>query len=228
MPNSRPVAGAPKARILIVEDHPIVREHLAALINHQKKLRVCGEAEDADSALKAIAESQPNLVTVDLGLRGRNGLELIKEIHQRHSTLPVLVLSMHEEQIYVERALKAGARGYITKREATQRIIPAIEKVLAGQVYLNDAMSSLLIKKLIADPAKVAVASPLKQLTDREFDVLRLIGLGQSTRTIAKSLAVAITTVETYRSRLREKLELKDGSALVHYAIRTLNKAQQP
>ena len=97
MPNSRPVAGAPKARILIVEDHPIVREHLAALINHQKKLRVCGEAEDADSALKAIAESQPNLVTVDLGLRGRNGLELIKEIHQRHSTLPVLVLSMHEE-----------------------------------------------------------------------------------------------------------------------------------
>ncbi len=220
-----PIASSPKSassgRILIVDDHPIVREHLAALINDHKGLKVVGQAEDADSAMRAVAALKPNLVIVDLGLKGRSGLELIKEIQERFLGLPMLVLSMHEEQHYADRALKAGAKGYITKREATGKIIPAIRVVLSGQTYLSDAMSAQALKVLMRGAKTQAMATSLLQkLTDREMAVFQLIGEGHTTREVAHTLGIEIKTVETYRARIREKLQLDSGTALVHHAIR--------
>lgn len=224
MPKTNSTMPVVAGRILIVDDHPIVREHLAALINIHNGLSVIGEATDANAAIDAIAKLKPNLVIIDLNLHGRSGLDLIKEIHERHPALPMLVLSMHSEELYAERALHAGARGYLTKREATGKIVPAIRVVLSGQIYLSDAMSARALKRWMAGAKGNEATSLLKRLTDRELEVFRMIGDGHATRDVAKALKVEVKTVETYRARIREKLQLDSGTALVHYAIRNASE----
>lgn len=206
------------ARILIVDDHPIVREHLKTLIEQQKDLHVCASVPDAIQAMKAIASLSPDLAIVDLSLKGTHGLDLVKDMAANHPQLPVLVLSMHDESIFADRVLAAGARGYITKQEATSRIMTAIRKVLEGGIYVSDRMTARILHRAVqGDEQKPG--SSLSQLTDRELQVFQLIGHGLTTRQIAKQLHVDVKTVETYRSRIKEKLHLNSATVLLQYAV---------
>ncbi len=208
-----------KRNVFVVDDHPIVREGLADLVNKEEDLVVCGWAEDIPQTLKAIREAPPDVVTVDISLEGASGLELIKEIKTQFPNLPVLALSMHRESLYAERALRAGARGYITKHEATKKVIVALRKVLNGQVYLSDAMKEKLLYNFVGDRTSEGGISPIKRLTDRELEVFSLLGQGMATRQIAERLYLSVKTVETYRSRIKEKLNLSSGSELLRCAF---------
>ena len=210
----------PRARrqVLVVDDHPIVRQGLAMLINREPDLMVCGEAEDAPSATQAIVSLRPDLVILDISLGGPDGLELLKQIRTRNTDLPVLVLSMHDETTYAERVLRAGANGYIMKQEATDRVMTAIRCILAGQVYMPDRVASRLLRQY-AHTSRVAVRSPLAALSDRELEVFRLIGKGQSTRQIAENLHLSVKTVESYQAHIKEKLALRNARELQYYAI---------
>ena len=212
-----------RARILLVDDHPLVRERLAEIINREKDLTLCGEAEDRHQALSAIKTCHPQLVIVDITLKSSDGIELIRDICARWPALLTLVVSMHDESLYAERALRAGARGYITKQEATRSILSAIRRVLAGQIYLNEKISSRILSRL-ATPARSAVSSPAELLADRELQVFELTGRGLNTRQIAARLHLGVKTIETYRSRIREKLDLKDPEDLLPIAITWTHK----
>ena len=207
-----------RGRILLVDDHPLVRERLAEVINREPDLVVSGEAEDRDGAIEAILAAPPNLVIVDLTLKNSDGLELIKDIHARWPKLRMLVVSMHDESLYAERAVRAGALGYITKQEATRKILLAIRRVLTGSVYLNDKITNRLLSRLTA-PADQATATIAGSLADRELQVFELTGRGLNTYDIARELRIAVKTVETYRARIKEKLRLKDASELLQAAI---------
>jgi len=185
-----------KTKILIVDDHPIVRQGLAELINHEKDLTVCGQAEDAHRAMRDIKALKPDIVIVDILLKGANGLELIKDIKSHYPGVAVLTLSMHDESLYAERALRAGARGYIMKQEATDRVIVAIRKVLTGQIYISQRMAEKMMNKLIGAASDVT-NSPIESLSDRELEVFSLIGRGHGTRQIAEDLHLSIKTIET-------------------------------
>ncbi len=211
-----------KAKIIIVDDHPIVRQGLADLINQEKDLAVCGQAEDAAGALKAIRELGPDVVIVDITLADSSGIELIKDIKVQYPDLPILTLSMHDESLYAERALRAGAKGYIMKGETTKSVITAIRKVLAGQIYTSDKVAAKMVSKLVGGKAKVG-ASPLECLSDRELEVFQLIGQGRGTRRIAEKLYLSIKTIETYRAHIKEKLSLADTNQLLRYAIQWVN-----
>lgn len=207
-----------KVKILVVDDHPIVREGLTLRINRQPDLVVCGEADTAGDALKTIRTSKPDLAIVDLSLKEGSGLDLIKDIKTRYPQLPVLVLSMHDEFLYAERALRAGARGYIMKYEATNNIITAIRLVLSGKIYLSDRISSRLLDK--AFTGKRSSDTPgIESLTDRELEVFELIGQGLGTREISKRLHLSVKTIEAYREHIKDKLGLKKATELVHRAI---------
>jgi DNA-binding NarL/FixJ family response regulator len=206
-----------RRRIFLVDDHPMIREHLHALVEREADLRVCGEAEDAATARTRLAGARADLVIMDLTLKGSHGLELLKDIKEEHPELPVLVLSMHDESLYAERAVRAGAMGYITKAEASRNILSAIRKVLAGEVYLSERMAARMMRTLVGKPA--APENLLDELSDRELEVFRLIGQGHGTRRIAEELKVGIKTVESYRARIKEKLRLTDGDALLQAAI---------
>ena len=207
-----------RTRILLVDDHPLVRERLAEIINREPDLTVCGEAEDRHEALAAIPAKRPGLVIVDLTLKNSDGLELIKDIRSRRPKLRMLVVSMHDESLYAERVIRAGALGYITKQEASRNILVAIRRVLEGIIYLNEKIASHIISRLVAHPGAVATTSA-ELLSDRELKVFDLIGQGQNTSEIAARLHVAVKTVETYRARIREKLKLENGSDLLQSAI---------
>jgi len=207
-----------KSKIFLVDDHPMVREHLTALIQREPDLEVCGEAADAPAALALISQREVDLVILDISLKHSHGLELLKDLKALRPHLPVLVLSMHDESLYAERALRAGATGYITKQEATVSILPAIRKVLEGQVYLSEPMSARMVKRMVGG-GKPDAASPLDALTDRELEIYQMIGRGLGTRQIAEELRVGIKTVESYRARIREKLNLADGNELLQHAI---------
>lgn len=207
-----------RARILLVDDHPLVRERLAEIINREKDLTLCGEAEDRHQALDAIRTCRPQLVIVDITLKSSDGIELIQDIRTRWPALLTLVVSMHDESLYAERALRAGARGYITKQEATRNILSAIRRVLGGEIYLNERIASRILSRL-ATPARRAVSTPAELLADRELQVFELTGRGLNTRQIAAQLHLGVKTVETYRSRIREKLDLKDPEDLLPMAI---------
>ncbi len=208
-----------KKRILIVDDHPLLRQGVAGLIDREPDLYVCGEAPSAAAALQAVRSLRPDLALVDISLGGRSGLELIKDLKIQHETLPVLVLSMHDESLYAERVLRAGAQGYITKKDGGKALLNAIREVLGGRVYLSEQMSTKLLQNLAGKrPGKTA--SPLESLTDREFEVFQLIGEGRSSRLIAETLNVSIKTVEAHRANMKAKLKLKAGTDLVHYAVR--------
>ena len=206
------------ARIVIVDDHPIVREHLKSLIEQQRDLEVCASVPDAAEAMKAVAAERPDMAIVDLSLQETHGLDLIKNLARHHPELPVLVLSMHDERLFADRVLAVGARGYITKQEATSRIMIAIRKVLAGDIYVSDQMAERILHRAVDGEAKKPVSS-LSQLTDRELQVFQLTGHGLTTREIAKQLRVDVKTVVTYRMRIKDKLHLGSATALLQYAV---------
>ena len=211
-----------KIKILIIDDHPIVRQGLARLIEHENDLEVCGQADDAPAAMRAIKKLNPDIAIVDITLKETNGMELIKDIKVQYPNLPILTLSMHEESLYAERALRAGAKGYIMKQQATDNVIDAIRRVLNGQVYISDEMAAKMVRKLV-NGRPDAGASPLDSLSDRELEVFLLIGKGHGTRQISEKLHLSIKTIETYRSHIKEKLNLVDASELLQYSIQWAN-----
>jgi DNA-binding NarL/FixJ family response regulator len=204
------------ARVFIVDDHPIVRQGLAQLLEHEERLTVCGEAPSAKAALESIEESRPDIAIVDIMLKDMNGIELIKKLKGQWSDLPVLVMSMHDESLYAERALRAGARGYIMKEEATDKMLTAIRKVLQGDVYLSDDMVSRILHR-IADGKKEG--SLLDRLSDRELEVFHLIGDGLGTRQIAERMNVSVKTIESYRAHIKDKLKLTTSTEVVRQAV---------
>lgn len=219
MSESTAAAKAKATRILLVDDHPVVREGLADNINREAGLLVCAQAEDHPGALRAIETAKPDLVVVDLMLKDSSGLELIKDIRARWPKLLVLVVSMHDETLYAERVLRAGAQGYITKQEATRDILQAIRRVLNGGVYLNEKTASIVLARMAANPQPMR-DSIADRLADRELQVFELMGRGLSSRDIARQLRIDVKTVDTYRARIREKLNLKTSSELLQLAIR--------
>jgi DNA-binding NarL/FixJ family response regulator len=206
-------------RILLVDDHPMVRERLAEAIHREPDLTVCGEAEDRFQALEKITATKPDLAIVDLTLKRSNGMELIKDIRAQSPAIPILVLSMHDELLYAERVIRAGARGYITKQEATRKIMLAIRRVLAGEIYLSEKMSAQIATAALG-AARTKPGLPLDALSDRELSVFEMLGHGHSTRQIAETLNLDMRTIETYRARIKEKLKLKDANDLLQHAIR--------
>jgi DNA-binding NarL/FixJ family response regulator len=207
-----------RAHILLVDDHPLVRERLAEIINREPDLAVCGEAEDRHQAIQAIERRLPDLAVIDITLKHSDGLELIKDIHSRWPSLLMLVVSMHDESLYAERVIRAGARGYITKQEATRNILNAIRRVLAGTIYLNDKLATHIISRVVS-PLSVPGPSLVTLLADRELQVFELTGRGLNTRQIAEQLHLGAKTVETYRHRIRQKLGLTDPQDLLRSAI---------
>jgi DNA-binding NarL/FixJ family response regulator len=206
-----------KCKVFLVDDHPIVRQGLALFIEREPDLMVCGEAEDATSALQAIQESTPDFVILDISLDGRDGLELLKTLRVRHPNLPVLVLSMHEESMYAERSLRAGANGYIMKQEAADKVITAIRQILGGDVYLSDRLTKRMLQQFVN--GSISPRDPLVKLSDRELEVFRLIGAGHGTRQIADELHVSAKTVESYQAHIKEKLALRNARELVQHAV---------
>lgn len=224
MPHTKPQAKNhdKKIRIIIVDDHPIVRQGLAELINQEKDIEVCGQAEDAPQAMKTIRALKPDLVIVDVSLKKTSGIELIKDIKAQYPNLCVLTLSMHDESLYAERALRAGAKGYIMKQETTEKIVAAIHKILSGQLYISDRMSARMLRKLVVGGTDLD-SSPINRLSDRELEVFTLLGQGHGTRQISEQLHLSIKTIETYRSHIKEKLDLADSTELLQHAIQWVN-----
>ena len=209
---------AAKSRVFVVDDHPIVRQGLAMLINREPDLEVCGEAEEAQAAIDAIARMRPDILIVDISLTGPDGLDLIKAIRAIETSPPVLVLSMHDESIYAERALRAGASGYIMKQEGTERVLIALRRILKGEVYLSDRAASRMVRHYVRGPA-VTPRPAEAELSDRELSVYRLLGEGHTTRHIAEELHLSVKTVETYQAHIKEKLSLRSARELVQHAI---------
>jgi DNA-binding NarL/FixJ family response regulator len=203
--------------VLIVEDHQMFREWLAHLITRETSLKVCGATDNIQDAMKLVHAKRPDILIVDISLRGSSGLELIKDLKAQGLPLPVLVLSMHDESLYAERALRAGAKGYITKHEASSTLIKAIEQVLDGKIYLSEKMTASVLGKFSGHSQKSA-AGGMELLADRELEVFQLIGKGWNAREIAAQLHLGETTVETYRARIREKLQVRNAAELTSRA----------
>jgi DNA-binding NarL/FixJ family response regulator len=210
--------GSRKRRIFLVEDHPVTREGFAHLINCQSDLEVCGTADSAIKAMVNIAVQKPDLAIVDISLPDTNGIELIKDIKSLHPGLPVLVLSTHDESLYAERALRAGAKGFIMKQAPTSEVMEAIRLILRGELYLSEVMRTRLVYRHLHGPGLLR-RRDIDDLTDRELEVFQLIGAGRTTRQVAKSLHLSVSTVETYRTRIKEKLKIDNATELVRYAV---------
>jgi len=210
------------SRILLVDDHPAVREALVARITQHPDLEICGEAEDLPDALKKAAETKPDLIITDITLKTGDGIDLIKRIKARDPAALILVWSMHSESLYADRALGAGAAGYITKDMATQQLLEAIRHVLAGKVYLSPEMRERVLRRTFGD--KKVGQTPIDALTDREMEVFRLIGEGYRTQEIAARLHISVKTIETHRDRIKKKLELQDGTELTRRAVLWVTK----
>jgi DNA-binding NarL/FixJ family response regulator len=207
-----------KKTVFVVDDHPIVRQGLALLINQESDLYVCGEAEEMHSALSAIQAAKPDILIVDISLNGPDGLELLKNIRLGSPRLPVLILSMHDESIYAERALRAGANGYIMKQEATEKVLVALRRILSGEIYVSDRIANSMLRHYVRG-ANVSEHSSISDLTDRELEVFRLIGEGHGTRQIAEALHLSVKTVESYQAHIKEKLSLRSARELVQHAV---------
>ena len=208
-----------KTQVLIVDDHPVIRDGLVTIINHERDMSVCGQADDAYQALKAATKLKPDIVVTDVSLKSSDGIELTKNIKVRHPRLPVIIFSVHDESLYAERALLAGAKAYLMKDEVSENIIRAIRTVLSGEIYVSDTISKKFLHKIAGDKAGTA-KTPIENLSDREFEVFRLIGEGLKASQIAKQLHLSAKTIETYRSRLKEKLNLADAAELLRYSIK--------
>jgi DNA-binding NarL/FixJ family response regulator len=214
-----------KTKILLVDDHPLVREWLANLINEQPDLEVCGETGDAGHAFHLIGGTAPAVAIVDLSLEGGSGIELIKSVKAAYPGVAMIVLSMHEEELYAERALRAGARGYIMKREATKKILQAIRAVLAGQSCVSDGIARRVAAK---SRGSAGGGSGIDELSDRELEIFQLLGCGMNTRQIADHLHIGFKTVQTYNARIKEKLQLDNATQLLHEAIRLADGPKTP
>ena len=222
---SVPVA-RPKRKVFLVDDHPLVREWLTNLINQQPDLTVCGETETAPKAREAIAALQPDIAIVDISLKDSSGIDLIKDLKQAQPRVAILVLSMHDESHYAERALRAGASGYIMKRETTRKVIDAIRRVLEGKLYVSETVAEAMTARFVrGKPA--ADLSPIEHLSDRELEVFEMLGRGLGTRQIAESLHVSIKTVQAYCARVKEKMNLNSATELLREAIRW-NETRHP
>jgi DNA-binding NarL/FixJ family response regulator len=205
-------------RIFLIDDHPIVRQGLALLINREVDLEVCGDAEGAASAMAVLGSAAPDLIILDISLNGPDGLDLLKTIRLKDAHVPVLVLSMHDETTYAERSLRAGANGYIMKQEAAEKVLIAIRRIIGGEVYLSERLTNKMLQQIVrgSDPTR---RSPMAKLSDRELEIYRLIGSGHATRQIADELHISIKTVESYQAHIKVKLSLRTARELVQHAI---------
>ena len=215
-----------KTQILIVDDHPVVRDGLTTIINHEPDMNVCGEADDACQAFKAAAELKPDVVVVDISLKNSDGIDLTKSITTVHPKLSVIILSVHDESVYAERALLAGAQGYLMKDAVSENIIKAIRTVLNGEIYVSNTISKKFLHQIAKDKAGTT-QTPIETLSDREFEIFHLIGKGHKASQIAEQLHLSTKTIETYRSRMKEKLNLPNAAELLQYAIKWA-KSQDP
>ncbi len=205
-------------KLMIVDEHPIVRKGLNLLVEQQNGLEICGETDDFTKALPEIMSKRPDLVIVDISLKGGSGLELIKMMRERVPEIPALVLSMHDEGLYAERALRAGARGYVQKQESIEMVVTAIQRVLGGEIFVSEAIRSTMLQQFVSGRAETG-SSPLKRLSDRELEVFEMIGQGLGTRQIAEQLGLSVKTIETYRANIKDKLKLKNSIELVQRAV---------
>lgn len=208
-----------RQRVFIVDDHPLVREGLANLINQQPDLVTCGQAEDAAQALAGIGASRAQLALIDISLKTASGLELVKDLKVHHPDVALIVLSMHDEMLYAERAIRAGARGYVMKRESTKEVLTAIRRVMQGDVYVSERVVNLMARRL-GSPRKAAASSPVEQLSDRELEIFRLLGQGRTTSQIAADLHLSLKTVQAYCARAKEKFGVDSLTELLRAAIR--------
>lgn len=219
MPNRTQITAAkPKIRVLVVDDHPIVRQGFAQLINDTEDLELAGEAGDAAAAMEALKRHRPDFAIVDISLKGGNGLDLTKSMLAERPDLPILVVSMFDEGLYVERVLRAGAKGYLMKQEATEKVIAAIRRILSGELYVSEKMRDVLLQKLVTGQSPDA--TPLEKLSDRELEVMQLLGQGRGTRQIAETLHVSIKTVESHYAKIKEKCHLANVNELIQYAVK--------
>lgn len=216
---SSPPPCNPKKKVFIIDDHPIFRDGLVRIVNQLPDLIVCGEADNAKTALKDIEQLNPDLVLLDINLPGKSGLELMRDVHALRPELSILVISMHDEQLYAERVLRNGGRGYIMKQEGPDKMRDAILKVLSGKVYASERTAATILD-ILSRPRSSVTTTTLGKLTDRELEVLRLTGQGKDNRDIAQNLHISIKTVDTHRGHIKEKLGLKNGTELIHYAVR--------
>lgn len=208
-----------KKKVLIIDDHPLIRHGINQLIQQENDLVVCGEAEDCFDAIEVIEQTKPDIVILDITLKNSNGLDFITTIRKQFPTVAVLILSMHDETLYAERALRAGAQGYVMKQDSPEKLIEAIHRVLEGKVYLSEAMTARMLKKF-ASGMPLNELSPVDILSARELEVFRLIGKGTATRDIAAQLQVSVKTVDAHRANIKKKLDLKSGAELVQRAIK--------
>lgn len=212
------MAAAAKAKVFLVDDHPLVREMLKSLIEQQPDMTACGEAEDTAEALKGIAAAKPHVAIIDLSLKESSGLELIKQIKHRYPLVSQIVLSMHDEKLYAERVIRAGARGYVMKRESTRQIVAAIRAVRGGKLWLSETVSDAFAQRFVG--AQPQAGSSMESLSDRELEVFNLLGQGMQTRQVAQSLNVSIKTVQAYCARIKQKLQLSSATELLREAMR--------
>jgi len=218
---------ARKSLLFVVDDHPIMRDGISQLINQQADLEVCGTASSGPEALEALNRMDPDLLLVDISLKGMDGIELIKIVKKRKKRMPMLVLSMHAEALYAERAIRAGAKGYVMKHASTDTLLAAIRKILAGKIYLSPAMTEKILEKVNRDDL-ARNESPVACLSDRELEIFKLIGQGLRPHGIAEELHLSVKTVETYYSRIKQKLNIKDASELLQMAIAWRADLEEP
>ncbi len=215
-----------KHKVFLVDDHPIVREGLAQLINKEKDLTVCGESGDVSDALQAITECKPDIAIIDLTLEHGSGLRLIENLHYKKTRVPILVLSMHDESVYAERCLKAGAKGYIMKQEPSDRMLSAIRKVLDGEMYISGNMEKKFLNKMISGE-KIEFTSPVDVLSNRELEVYQLFGQGLKKREIAEQLNLSVKTIETYVENIKKKMAFSSSHEITMHAIRFFNDSMK-
>lgn len=221
--NNRNRRPKPKATLMIVEDHPILREGLIQVINQQDDLEVICSTDNAQEALALVNKKRPDAAIIDISLKGSNGIELIRDIKSQFDHIPILVLSMHDESLFAERAIRAGAKGYIRKSENTEQILFAVRQIVRGEYYVSSKMVSKVFGSLF-DSRKDTVGSPLEKLSDRELEVLQLIGEGHNTRRISEMLFLSIKTIQTYQHRIKEKLFIDNATGLIQYATQWVNE----
>ncbi len=216
-----------KTKILIVDDHPVVRQGLKLIIEEEDDFKICGDAGDIDTASRMVNDLNPDLVLVDISLeKNESGLDFVKNLRKNYPSIPALMISMHDEMLYAERSIKAGARGYVRKNAIGRNIINAMRCVLRGELYLQKETSSMIVSKILNTTPNKSVSS-VDQLTEREFEVFRLLGSGLGTRKIANKLGISVNTVETYRRKIRTKLNLSDSDNLIHFATQWYLESQK-
>lgn len=210
-------------RIYIVDDHPLVRQGLSQIVASEADMEICGEAEDSPAAIRGVGEANPDAIIVDISLKGANGLELIKNLKAIHEDIPILVFSMHDETIYAQRALRAGAKAYVMKKESPSKVIDAIRKIIQGEIYVSPSVADQVLHQIVSGPGNVST-SPVDRLTDRELEVVQLIGRGLSSREVAESLHLSVKTIESHRAHVKEKLSLRNATELVQFSVQWVDQ----